>query len=84
MKINHAADVTKLQVAKWPAGKYCIFANGPCPAGFQASSGSMTHTGSYMCSDIKGFKFGTSSLTTKHTCRYGAPMAALYLSTCCK
>ncbi|MCK4386991.1 MAG: hypothetical protein KAV41_02835 [Candidatus Pacebacteria bacterium] len=63
----------------WPAGSYCILANGSCPSGFSQSSlglyvGSHAHD---MCA-VGNRNAGSSS------CSGGSPMARLTIVACCK
>ena len=77
----------KKECVKWPAGHYCILANGSCPSGFTFSSGYMK--GISLASStswyIREAKFGNSQIKCHGRCgHYGSWIGELYIATCCK
>jgi len=83
-QVNQVQDAP----AKWPAGAYCIWKSGECPAGFTERNG---YTGSNvrLNGDVKEVKIGDSSIEVQEsrckTCvkRYGM-FVKLDLKACCK
>lgn len=78
LSISSGNSVT-LPSSSWPAGSYCILANGACPSGFNQYSlglyvGAHAHD---MCA-VGNRAAGSSS------CSGGLPMARLTIVACCK
>lgn len=75
----------------WPAGTFCIFRSGKCPAGFKGQQGRMAAIRMYHGGDtsyLKTMRFGNSSIGWHNSgaaTRNGESwLGELNLSVCCK
>lgn len=79
--------IENVDILKWPAGSYCILANGACPAGFKYISGQMRAINMYSANStyLKEATFGGSRLSCHGKCgKYGHWIGDLYITACCK
>ena len=77
----------EVKVTKWPAGSYCVLANGACPTGFKNVYGYMRAISLFAGTNdyIKPATFGTSRIQCHGKCgQFGHWTGELHLSTCCK
>lgn len=79
--------IENVDILKWPAGSYCILANGACPAGFKYISGQMRAINMYSANStyLKEANFGGSRISCHGKCgKYGHWIGDLQITACCK
>lgn len=73
------ADNVDNEGSGWPAGSYCIMANGACPSGFSQYS-----LGLYVGSHAHDMCAVGNRVAGSSSCSGGLPMARLTIVACCK
>ncbi|XP_031554540.1 uncharacterized protein LOC116291506 [Actinia tenebrosa] len=84
---DNARRLAASKRSRWPRGRYCILANGACPAGFYRQRGFLKTIYMYSSSGdyIKSMRMGSSYIGCygQHCGQYGH-YATINIATCCK